>query len=909
MNNNNLLLRRPLALALATAVCTLFAPTVFAQNDDAAEEASELDKIVVTGSRIKRAQVEGPAPVTIITREQIDREGFVTVYDALNSMTQVTGATQNELTQNGFTPNANVIDLRGLGPGRTLTLINGRRAADYPLPYNGQSNFVNLGSIPAAAIERIEILAGGASAIYGSDAVAGVINIVLRSNYEGDQATLRVGHPTEGGANTYDFQWAGGKTGSDWSVTYAFEYFDRGAIFASERDFMDSYRDDPSTDNPFPVEGIRYRDRLIGPNDRTWLGGTRDEICARFGSDFEPFNRSGGERCGYYGYPATQVIRNASRDASGYLFGNYDFDNGMQGFFSINYWDSQAEVASATQFWSSPLFFDTNTDSIVDLQRIFTPSEVGGRNAQKTKYDESSYDLSAGLRGSFADAYDWEFTLSRSGYDTKVRRPRFLRQNLEDYFLGPQMGTVSGFPVYQLNVDRYFSPIDPATFNSLSTTVNTDADSSQQTAQFALTGDLFSMPAGPVSFAAVLEAGSQEYDLNADPRIAPGQSVIYNLTGTGGGGQRDRYAMGMEFRLPVFDTLALNLAGRYDKYDDITDVDDAFTWNAGFEYRPFDNLLLRGNYATSFRAPDMHFVFADQSGFFSGVFDEFACRSAGMTVQECGNDATYNYTAFGVRQGNPQLQEEEGDSFTYGIVYDVTDDLSLSVDYYNIELEKVVGDISSAYILRNEADCRLGQDRDGNPVNGNSAFCQFILGSVVRTVGGPDDGDIEQVTRGPINRSYLSNKGIDAQLNYRMDTDSWGNFRYQLAWSHTLDQKFAEFEGEPRESYRDSLQNFDYRSRIRASATWEMGDWQTTLFANRLGSAPNWAETGRIAPFVTYNASVKYRLDENWQLTLIGNNIFNRFHPEDDTFFSYPFFWRAYSPIGREVFVQVDYRF
>ena len=209
--------RQPLTAAILTTL--LFSGAAFAQETtDAgaqpqAEPQESLDRIVVTGSRIKRAEVEGPAPVTIVTADQIEKEGYATVYDALNSLSQFTGTVQNELNQGGFTPNASFLNLRGLGPGYQLVLINGRRTADYPLPYNSQSNAVNLANIPAAAISRIEVLSGGASAIYGSDAVAGVVNIILKTNYEGDELNLRVGTTTQGGGDSSRLQWVGGKTG------------------------------------------------------------------------------------------------------------------------------------------------------------------------------------------------------------------------------------------------------------------------------------------------------------------------------------------------------------------------------------------------------------------------------------------------------------------------------------------------------------------------------------------------------------------------------------------------------------------------------------------------------------------------------------------------------------------------
>jgi iron complex outermembrane receptor protein len=918
-----------LAQSLALALALPFAVSAFAQSTESTEDDEEdttLEEVVVTGSRIKRSEIEGPAPVTIITADQIEREGHATVYDALSTLTQTTGSIQNELFQNGFTPNANVLNVRGLGPGRILVLINGRRAADYPLPYNGQSNFVNLSSVPAAAVERIEVLAGGASAIYGSDAVAGVVNIVLKTNFEGDVVTGRYGTTHEGGGDSWDLQWVGGKAGDNWSFTYAFEYLNRDPIWAGDRDFMDSYRDDPSTDFPVPVEGLRLRDRLSviptpggGFSERV---GVTEATCAQF-DEFEPFvagsqfGGNAGLACGYFGYPATQQIRNSDRNMSGYLYGTWDFTGGTQLFASLSAWDSSAKAASATQFWASPLFIDFETwGTILDAQRIFTPTEIGGRDVQQTTFDERAFDFAAGLRGSvFGDKFEWELAFSHSQYDADVGQPRLLAQPLADYFLGPQQGTfVFGgvtYPVYDFNEENYFSPVSPEQFDAMSTIVSTDATSKSDQLSFVLSGDLFDMPAGPVGFAAVLEYASQEYDLKADPRIAPGQNIIYNLTGTGGGGERDRYAAGMEFKFPLFETLTASLAARFDQYDDITEVGDAFTWNAGLEWRPLDVLLVRGSYATSFRAPDMHFVFADQSGFFSTVRDEYACRRDGFAFNapQCAGP-NYTYTAFGVRQGNPQLEEETGKSWTAGFVWDIVDNLSLSIDYYNIELEGVVGDISSAYILENEANCLLGTDRQGNPVDTNSAFCQFVIGSVERTVGGPDDGDIEQVTRGPINRSFLGTDGIDAAIAYKLETERMGDFNFNLQWSHVLGQEFAEFEGEDIEDYRDDMTNFDFRSRMRGSVTWRPNDeWTATLFAFRYGSLPNWEETGRIAPYIIYNTNVSWKATEKLEVSLIVNNIRNTFHPKDDSFFTYPFFWRAFSPVGREMFLQAEYTF
>ncbi|KAF1701311.1 TonB-dependent receptor [Pseudoxanthomonas suwonensis] len=885
--------------------------------------ATSLDRVTVTGSRIKRVEIEGPAPVTVITADDIEKQGFSTVYDALNTLTEFTGSVQNELNQNGFTPNASFLNLRGLGPGYQLVLVNGRRTADYPLPYNSQSNAVNLANIPTSAVERIEVLSGGASAIYGSDAVAGVVNVILKTNYEGDLLTARAGTTTRGGGDSGRLQWIGGKVGQRWSLTYAAEYLAREEIFASQRDFMDSYRDDPSVDPEDAVAtiGIRMRDRLVGTGLASYIypqGETAASTCARF-SEFELETRG---TCGYFGYPATQQIRNSDENLTAYLYGTYDFDNGMQGFAQLSAAQADAKIASSTQFWQSPLVYDANLDTIVDTQRIFTPSELGGLGAQQTEVRERSFDVAVGLRGvAFGDRFDWDLTFSHARYSLTVDQPRFLANRINEYFMGPETGLLDpyfgAYPVVSFDIDRYFSPLAPDTYRSLTTIVKTDADAEVSQGTFVLSGDLFDLPAGPVGMAAVIEAARQSYDLDNDPRIAPnydGPDPIYNLTGTGGGGERDRYALGVEFSLPIFSTLKANLAGRYDKYDDVTNVNGAFTWSVGLEYRPVDSLLLRGSHATSFRAPDMHYVFAEESGFFITVLDEYRCRRDGLdpttTNGGCGSNTPYTYSVFATRQGSKELEEEKGESSTIGVVWDITDGMSVSLDAYRIKLEGAVSDIAPAYLMREEAACLLGSDRAGAPVDPNSASCAFFTGLVDRLgVDQINDDEIDTYLSYPFNQSMLETSGVDARFRYRLDTDRLGQFNFLAGWTHVLKMEEQEFPGDEIRNLRDHMQFFNFRSRASWEVNWEIDDWQFNVNGYRWGSLPNWAETHRIAPYIIWNARFEKKITEKASLGLSVNNLFDKLHPNDDTFDSYPFFWRAYSPIGREVFATFAYRF
>lgn len=930
-------LRNRLSAALLTAMMLPMAGTAFAQDSQASgqtgQQAQTLDRVTVTGSRIKRAEVEGPAPVVVLTADDIEKQGYSTVYEALNTLSQFTGSVQNEMTQSGFTPNAQFVNLRSLGPGYTLVLINGKRMADYPVPYNSQSNAVSLSSIPGTAVARIEVLTGGASAIYGSDAVAGVINIITKDNYEGDTIRIRGGTTTMGGGDTGLFQWTGGKTGDKWSLTYAAEYINREGILGSQRSDRDSYYDNPAfkgrQDYATSVSGVYlYRNTGAAYNWLTPEGTLSTSVdalryaCDRTSSEFEPYNSSAAvsnstpNRCGYPGYPATAALSNSYDKASGYLSGSYDLDNNVQLYGQLLVTDSHNSGVSATQFWQTGYVY-TPAYGYIQAQRIITPDEIGG--AQKTEYNETSYNFFGGARGSILDnRFDWDFGLSYSRFEFESIRPRFIESKVNDYFLGTQTGMQGSYKRFNgynyTYLDRLFSPMTPEVYNSLSTIVRSTGESENSTASFSLSGDLFDLPAGSLGAALIVEAGHQEYTLTPDLRTAPdytGADKIYNLTSTGGGGERDRYALGLEFSVPIFDSLSANLAGRYDKYDDVTNVGGAFTWSAGLEYRPVDSLLLRGSYATSFRAPDMHYVFAGLSGAYTYITDAYLCRVAGInpTSSDCEGSSDYYYQVFRTYEGRQDLKEETSKSFTAGFVWDIMDRMSLTVDYYSMKLENQVAELDRDFLMRQYADCRLGEDVNGNPVDSSSPSCQAFLAQVERAGGELSNGKVSEYTSYPINQASLETQGIDAAWKYMLDTDRLGTFGFELSYTHVLKLDLVRFAGDPVDNIRDHLQYFNYRSRANARLRWNKDDWNVTVYGQRMGSLPNWGETGRIAPYFLWNMDVQKRVTEKLTLGFSVTNIFNNRGPKDDTYTSWPYTWRTHDVIGRQVFADIRYTF
>lgn len=902
-------------------------PPPAAVEEQAPPEPTEMSAVQVTGSRIKRAEIEGPSPVTVVTAQQIEAEGHATVFDALESLVMASGAVETELS-GGFSANAHPLNLRGLGPGRSLLLIDGRRAADYPFPYGGNSNFQNFGNIPSGAVERIEILAGGASAIYGADAVSGVVNVVLKRGYEGDEIKLRAGTSTMGGRDRFDLQWAGGKTGEQWGLTYAFQYYSQEILYGTQRDHWDPRRDPLADPRTGVVADTGLRMRLGADSSSRPLWQFPEGTCEQWGGDFHdtPYLRiSGGQvqnmgnYCGYWGDARNESLSKGKNELAGYLFGTWDFSPELEGWASLQAWRSKATSHGGFESITGPhtdgvgrigAFYDPQFGMVVGIDRYLTPFELGGIGAMDQHYKEYSVDVAAGLRGSVG-RFDWDVTLSHAEYYFERNRRRLIGNRVNDWFFGEQQGTTSnGDPIYRMNLEHWLRPMTAAEYASLSTTAHYEAESWVDTASFVVTGDLFDVPAGPVGSALVLEASRQGYDMESEPRALPGVTELYNLTTTNGRGDRDRYAVGIEFSIPLHSTLKASLAGRYDKYNDITNLDDAKTWNAGLEWRPVDSLLVRGSYATSFKAPDMHWIFNEGSGSFGTSTDAWHCIENGANPRCEG----YDFSVLTLSQGDPGLEEETGKSWSAGFVWDIVDGMSVNVDYWNIELNGAIERLAASRVLADEAGCVTGLRLDGSAFGfaPDSSYCREVSSRVTR-IADPDypHGRISRVVSGPINQSYMRVKGIDAGYRWRLSTERLGRFTFGLDWSHTLEFERQQFSGDPVQTdWRDDPENLNFRSKAKALLNWRGDDWTANLSTTRYGSLPKLdSAAGRTGVHFLWNANVGKEITDQAALRFYVNNLFNNLHPEDETNDDFPFFYDSYSPIGREVMAQFEFRF
>lgn len=938
-----MLQKKNLAVALALALIPGFAVGQEAnqvQPQDTQQEAvqdddtTRLEGVTVTGSNLSRSEVETASPVVTISSDDIKAEGFTTVEDILMTAAQSTGNVDTELDMTGSTPNGKFVNLRGLGPQYTLVLLNGKRMADYPQAYDFRSTAVSLSSIPVGAIDRIEILSGGASAIYGSDAVAGVINIITKSNYDGNELHLRGGTTTRGGGQSYTLQFTGGKTEDKWNVTYAFQYQRKKPIMAFQRDFMDTtynnpaFRDDPS--KAPASEAVRLvqveddgTESYLWPDKNGNLVNSTNAMryaCNHTNPNYRLYRSSKDmstvDRCGDVSYAAQRTIRNGKNQLSGLISGNYSISDETKAYYTIMASRSKDSANNTTMFnfYMPEQVYDPSLGTVY-ANRTVTPDEVGGQMPHK--YSERAYGFNVGLQGIFMDGrFDWDVSLGRSGYNMSIDRRNFVTQRLNKYFLGESLGTnADGQEIHNVRIDRLFSPMSPEDYNDISTVFTNKGESSISNIQGMTRGELFDLPAGTVEMAIIMDAVHEKYVLTPDVRTTPDHTGerIFNWTAVNAGGSRNRYALGTEFHVPIVSSLSANLAGRYDKYADKSDVGGAFTWQAGLEWRPTSSLLLRSTYATSFRAPDLTYLYTDHSSNFYSLVDVYKCRRDGIpsTSPDClSGSSDYQDFVEGEYEGNQDLKEERGKSFTAGFIWDVTDSMSLSMDYYRIELDNAVSEIDSNFLMMQDADCLLGKTESGEAVDQNSPSCEFYTGLVTRDTNPNGDQDITNYASYPINQSKMRTEGIDSSWNYSFHMDSIGDFRASVKYTIVKKLESQLFPGDDFVNERDNLQYSNFRSKVNWQITWNKdNNWNASVYGYRWGSLPNYAKTGRIAPYIIWNAYLGKQITKNMRMGIQVNNLFDKIHPNDNTYTSYPYFGHFYSPIGRQIYGEITYDF
>ena len=914
-------------LGMATPVLAL------AQSADGSQP-KQLDAVQVTGSRIPRAQVEGPAPVTVISAEEIKSAGFTSVPDVLRAMTQNGGETQSQQSSSGadFSPGAQQVDLRGLGPNHTLVLVNGRRIADFPMPFKGRSNFTDISNIPLGMIDRIEVLTGSASAIYGSDAISGVVNFILKKHADGTTVDARMGTTTEGGGESFDISLASGFEKGRLSGVYSLQLQSQTPLWAYERDLQDSTKDAPRASDRRGRSNYLRRE-LAGPDydregdyDVYYIDpdeATCDALASQNGGTTYRAYRSGyGYYCGSDEAIGYGTILSERRGVNGYASMSYAFDNGTEWFADIQAGYHKLKLFRDVANWGlmrpdgneEGWFYNEATDTVEDWYRLFSPEEMGGLDRGMIETTQKTFSIATGFKGTWGNSWDYEATASYSRYESRISWPQIVAAKANALFLGQQTGTfsytdVNGndvvLPSYNADPSRLYRPLTRAEYDSIA--ARTVYTPESETGTLALTvgkGDLFTLPGGDAGFAGTVELGHQAYALNPDPLAT--EYYYYSWKDSDGHGSRNRWAGAAELRMPLHETLNWSVAGRYDQYRYSGNSIGKATWSSGIEWRPIDSLLVRGSYGTAFRAPDLHYVYSGPGNDETSGIDYYA--------YEQSNDPDLAPEDFSTglirsRNGNRNLNPETSTSWTAGIVWSPLNGLDLSADWFNIEMRDQVQDMSTDQILRDEAACRLGKLTAGSPT------CVDALARVTRS-----GGALYGVHVNPINVAKESTEGLDVGVRYRLDT---GIGQFTLNGTHTWVKKhdFQQYAGDVVKDQFAINSGFDIpRTKASASISWEKDAWAATLHGQRLGKLPNgWSydqvwEDGDPGPYIRatyrYNASLQYRFDDHSRLTLSVVNLFNKMPPKDPTYTSYPYYdvsW--FDSVGRQINLQYTHKF
>ncbi|MDA9041191.1 TonB-dependent receptor [Gammaproteobacteria bacterium] len=961
-------------------------------------DSVELTKVSVTGSRIKRTDIEGPQPLVVITSDDIDQGGFLSVYEAVASISQNTGQTIMDGLGGGTnSASSNQINLRDFGPSRTLVLVNGKRRANYPYPSGGGDSSFNWNRIPIGIVERIEILTAGASAIYGADAVSGVINVILVDGMEDFSVQVRYGEhqPLTGreSGESVAIELSGGKYFDNGSMVFGLELNSVNPINGKDRPMYDTRFDEPVGYYHYGTWAGKLSARgYSGYGFLPGESGALDTTCEDLnlisdamgnygwgstvytdqdGDEWGPLGRSYGEDWKYCNLDASAwtTVRNGYDNSSAYLAGTYTLDNGIQLNADIHYWDTELKndyypyFVQASYYSSAVIGNDGQIISdgfgnpgpgaagrtLHPAMFAFGGAYVSGQRffpekSWRAEFEEDtlSYTLSATSTFEFRDAiWDWELAYVKDEYNYLNGGRDVLNDSLERWMCGGVADTANadlctagtyGYGVF--NPDTFWGSYETAESYGLWQRIYIEGESSSETLQFTTSGELFTLPAGPVGFAFHAEDTSTDYMIDPGPQYDAGN--VWGNSTTEGGGERTRTSFAVETNIPLTSNLDLYLATRQDSYDEkSTQIGDRRTDQVTFTWKPIDRLLIRGGWGESFAAPSLPYIYKGESGSFGTPCDYYGRYLNQGFVNIDGTDClTQGFTQLNANlssSGNLNLRAETGEQYNLGMVLDILNTskvrASMTLDLVEIELNDIVTSTSVAQILRDEMICKAQEDGISTPgFTFGSAYCADIYSTVVRGAvwtpqgGGqapavtPVEGAIDTVKYGYINGAGRYYRGADWSIQSRFITDEMGDFNVSLSVSYVDDERRKDTDADPFVSIMNQERRL--RSRSYLSLSWNKDDWSTGISTSRIGSmgyfssfAPNPTGRNKIEPYFDVGAFLRYDIDVGHIVQVSVSNLFDD-APGINTDLGFPWFSEYYySPVGREVFITYKYTF
>ncbi|WP_165393259.1 TonB-dependent receptor [Rivibacter subsaxonicus] len=922
-----------MSLAVLAVCAGGFAAGAMAQQ----QPPQKLDRVEVTGSNIKRIDAETVAPVEVITRDQIQRSGQPNVAELIRNLPANTGGSFGESFSNSFAPGAAGVSLRGLGQKTTLVLLNSRRVAGYGFAQNLNESFVDLNSIPTSMVERIEILKDGASAIYGSDAIAGVVNIILRKEYAGIEANLSGG--TFEGKKDYGFNLTGGfgdLAKDRFNVFGDLSYYSRDLLqladteygatrdmrrFSGGRNFV-SLTGGGTWRQLTPAGGLTNNYRAItdcAAGGGTVMTGPQAAAAGLINLTPPTPGVPGGQTAAAY---ATNVAMAAAtnsycaRDFNdqftalpgterlGLLTrGTFEFSPTTSAYAELGLSRNKTE-----QKFQAPFFAGTTglTPTAAGLSPFtyninFAPGSAGNPYTSNARYvgvlqdmgtrdNEITSDTVRLLTGLRYELASWEFDTGLGYSYNEVTAFNSNRLTLAGTSANFNVPTSPQPPIPVSNSSQY--NLDQFTTNSAAARdamrANFDRKSKSELAFFDTRASTqfqsLQLPGGALGAAVGVEFRRETLKDEPAPIAASGGILGQGVTATDG--SRTSSALYGELALPITKQIEAQLAARYDRY---SDFGGKTTPKVGIRYTPMETLLLRANWGKGFRAPTLPEISPSVATFFTTVVDP-------------EDDASRQVS--GVYAGNPNLKAETSTSTTVGFVFEPIKNVSASVDWYRIDWRNVVASPSFQDII--DASCPSGAPCPSTPQVQRDPQTNFAT-----TISSNYENLDQRLT-----------SGVDVDLRWIIPTAEQG--KWTLRGNGTYVDSFKENGVE----YAGTNGGSNTIPRFKGAAVidWDYGPWaltsrlnytrgfeQTALGASYYAVQDPRFQTGvykaDVPSFSTVDFSARYNVNKNFTISGAVLNVFDRL-PNYDPGFTTTYFYdfSLFDIRGRQLRLNLNYK-
>jgi len=904
---------------------------------------------VVTGSRVARDSNKASVPVVIVSQQAIRDTGAANIQDVLADLPAVGQNISRTSTNFSVTGNGQAtVNLRNLGSSRTLVLVNGRRfVAGLP-----GTSIVDLNNIPTDLVKQVEVVTGGASASYGSEAIAGVVNFILDKDFEGLRVRGQTSISDKGDAARQLLSMTAGTSFADGRGNFVVNgQYDRDeGLRSRNRSF--SAVDIPNRSS-FNAQGLFSPNGSFAPGAGTFTFDENNVLKPFEGANIDGFNRNEDR---FLAVPVERFLVTGLAEVA--------LNNGLTAYSEVNYADTKSRSrlepqAVANSFLTNPdgsvyagipITNPLIPDAIRNSMIAQSVTELPFRRRSNEIFDRSNsndretWRVVAGLRGSLGRQLEWDayythgetrdFTSSET-----VLGPNYINA-LDAVFVDGQL--VCRDPAARA---AGCAPLDIFGFNTASAAASNyvtnggqlstyDAKVKQDIAAVSLSGDIFELPGGALSFATGFEYRRESSVEDFDQATNDGKTLGNQLSDTRGSynvkeGFVEVVAPILSDR-PFFNYLGIEGAVRYADYSTVGGV---WNWKAGATWSPLAGLRFRGVYAEAVRAPSIADLFSAQSETFPAIVDPCDQRAGGgdgapisvvslpaaclaipaiATAAATPGGFVYStaqiQTINGFVGGNPNLKQETAETLTLGAVFTprMVPDISISIDYYRIKVEDAIGIIGQQTSLD---ECLTG--------GGDAIFCTNIIRD--------GSGRVTSVNALNLNTGAALVSGIDTQIDYRKELGAGAVLDLRLIWNHLLKQQQTSFPGGPTQNELGQLDCFScgrlgtgFRDRVNTSTTFSLGNvalnWRSRWMSSVVDTlGPTAIRTGA---FWYNDLQLRFKADSigPTEFYLGANNVGDKKPPRfgDTNLVTFPGTQTSattYDLFGRMLYAGVDVRF